>query len=96
MKVIDFTKEQTKDVTTILVAIENVEPWIYICTQDEFCEWIEKQESLAEYEQPGYSDDGDGEYSKGKFIDWDIVLDDFLNVEFLEKYIISNNIKVMP
>lgn len=96
MQITEYDKETNeKGDTMILVTIDEIQDtWVVLCSLDQFCDWLEKHEDLSDYKEPGVIDHGEGEYSTSDFIDWSSVLNDHLSIEFLQKYLINNQIKL--
>jgi len=96
MQITEYDKETNdKGDTMILVTVDTIpDTWVVLCSLDQFCDWLEKTEDLSDYKETGYSDNGEGEYSTGDFIDWQSVLYDHLNIDFLQKYLTNNQIKL--
>lgn len=96
MTVTDYIKEENDSgITMILVTVDTIpEAWVVLCSLDQFCDWLEKKEDLSDYKERGTIDNGEGEYSITDFIDWSSVLNDHLNLDFIQKYLVNNRIKI--
>ena len=59
---------------------------IYAGDENDFQEWIEKKNDMSYFEYKTHSDNGEGETSPAKAVNWIAAKEFFYNLECFEKY----------
>jgi hypothetical protein len=78
----------------ILIAVEGVESYVFLCKIEKFNKWIEKYYGVEDFKVGVDVDYGEGEYGFENLVDWDEVAECYHNRDTVERYVRNQNIKL--